>query len=287
MRRSSLWAWAGIFVACSLFWGCATVPVNLDQANYLSDSESPPEAAKPGTAPRVYVTKPPGKVAERVVTEKELQQVSEKDPEMSRVVCLEILARLNGKAREYVAQDVKHKRRIKAPSDFRAFRNWTPLPHSLAARVGLPKFVLVVKDIPFIGWYENANLKGDAQIGIGKQQAWTKSGLYRVAQKDPWHISQSYTDAYGRPALMPLALRIYGRVWIHAGDVIGGYCSHGCINLPLNPAEELYDWADIGTPVLVTDSLKNLDKDLKKNPALNPKTKSAGDPPPEKAKKKL
>ncbi len=54
---------------------------------------------------------------------------------------------------------------------------------------------------------------------------------------------------------MPWALRIYGTVWIHAGDIASGHCSHGCVNLPIFSAMKLFDWATTGTPVLIVESL--------------------------------
>jgi len=59
-------------------------------------------------------------------------------------------------------------------------------------------------------------------------------------------------------------IRVYERVWIHAGDVVGGFCSHGCINVPINSAEKLFYWADLKTPVLILDSLDRLEAELKK-----------------------
>lgn len=284
MKTHSIWKWFGVLLTCASFWGCATPPsppVQFDAMDYpLPEEPSPRQTAsfKRSTPPRL--TKPNLTITERIVTEHELERISAKDPSMSRVFCLDILARLNGKARNYIADDIRSKQRIKAPADFFAYRYWTPLPRDLAGRIGVPKFILIVKDIPFIGWYENAGLKGDSQICIGKMWGWTHAGYYSVLQKDPDHISQSYTNAYGQPAFMPFALWIYARVWIHAGDVTGGYCSHGCINLTVAAAESLYDWADIGTPVLIIDSLKDLDKGIKKYSALNPKPKvETGSPP--------
>jgi hypothetical protein len=69
---------------------------------------------------------------------------------------------------------------------------------------------------------------------------------------------------------MPYALHVYGHVWIHAGDVVDGYCSHGCINVPLRQAQELFEWAERGTLVLIVQSLKDLDLQF----AANPKTSS-------------
>jgi hypothetical protein len=80
----------------------------------------------------------------------------------------------------------------------------------------------------------------------------------------------TYPNAYGYPSFMPWALHVYDRVWIHAGDVIGPNCSHGCINVPIAHAETLYNWTDIGTAVVITESLKNLGKDIKTAHSIQP-----------------
>ena len=41
---------------------------------------------------------------------------------------------------------------------------------------------------------------------------------------------------------------IHGAYW---HDKFGQPWSHGCVNLPLDQAEKLYLWADVGTPVIV------------------------------------
>ena len=157
---------------------------------------------------------------------------------------------------------------MKVPYDFRACMTWTPLPHGIAQIAGHSKFILVAKDIPFLGWYEEGKLVGDTYVCIGKKPEWTKAGLYRVREKVVDQVSSSYRNAYGEPALMPYAMRIYGRVWIHCGDVTGGYCSHGCINLPLDAAVQLFKWADQRTLALIVDSLDDLKQALEKHPEL-------------------
>jgi hypothetical protein len=132
-----------------------------------------------------------------------------------------------------------------------------------------------VKSLPFAGWYEKGHLLEDTYICIGKKGEWTKAGLYKVLKKDEHHVSASYRNAYGQPALMPWALRIYGHVWIHAGDIEGPNCSHGCINLPLQPAAKLFDWAGADTTVLVIESLKDLDQKLPRRPVKSTPDKAS------------
>jgi hypothetical protein len=191
----------------------------------------------------------------RVISEKELERLYQKDKTLSPSVSLRILAKLNARDFDYIAQDIRDGKPIKVPNDFNAFRSWTPLQKYIPDVADLPKFILIVKDIPFIGWYENGKLVGDSYICVGKVAGTTREGLFTVKEKDISHVSRSYPNAWGVPAPMPWALRVYDTVWIHAGDIVAGYCSHGCINLPIFPAMSLFAWAAPGTPVLIVDSL--------------------------------
>jgi hypothetical protein len=201
----------------------------------------------------------------RVITQKELERLSQKDPELSPSICLRLLAKLNARDFDYIAQDIREGKPIRVPNDFNALKKWTPLQKYIPDVADLPRFILIVRDMPFIGWYENGRLVGDSYICIGKVEGTTRDGLYTVKEKDLKHVSRSYPNAWGVPAPMPWALRIYETVWIHAGDIVGGYCSHGCINLPIFPAEKLFAWARPGTPVLIVDSLEAVPSVLAKN----------------------
>lgn len=224
------------------------------------------EARKDAPPPKVSYTGNvwgPG-LTRRIITEKEIEGITKRNPDLTRRMCLEILGRLNSKSHFHIPDDIKRKQKLRVPRDFAAYKDWTPMPKGIFEAAEVPKFILIVKDIPFIGWYEKGRLVGDAQVSIGKLPHWTKEGIYKVEEKDADHYSMSYKNVYGQPAPMPFALRIYGHVWIHGGDILGGYLSHGCINLPLDPSEQLFNWAEIGTVVLIVDSLKKLEKDLQK-----------------------
>ncbi|MFZ2445307.1 MAG: L,D-transpeptidase [Syntrophobacteraceae bacterium] len=195
---------------------------------------------------------------ERVLTARELDRVGARDPDLSPSIAKRLLARLNARDFDYIDEDIRNGRTIRVPNDFTAFKTWTPLPKYLPEVAGLEKFILIAKDIPFIGWYERGRLVGDTYICIGKREGMTAAGIYTVKEKDRNHVSRSYPNAYGQPAPMPWALRIYELVWIHAGDITGGYCSHGCVNLPLFPAMKLFDWATRGTPVMIVESLREV-----------------------------
>jgi len=195
--------------------------------------------------------------SERVFSQRELDRLGDRDQELSPSAALRILARLNARDFDYIAEDIREGRPIKVPYDFEQFKTWTPLPKYIPDVADLQKFILIAKDLPYIGWYERGKLVGDTYICIGREDDWTRPGIYTVREKDKEHVSKSYPNAYGEPAPMPWALRIYETVWIHAGDITKGYCSHGCINLPIFSAMRLFDWAAPGTPVLIVDYLKD------------------------------
>ncbi len=278
--------WISLIVLL-LISGCAKAPVNTEQFDPINDEAEVAPVAKPPqkapSSPKAPV-KPAGKdlsTVRRAITEKEVRKLQEKDHWLEFDRCIEILCRLNKKDKEYIREDMKRKRPLTVPKKFSSYKDWSPLPGNIAGAAKFPKLILVVKNIPFLGWYQNGRLVDDTYVCIGKMNTWTKRGLYRVKAKDPAHMS-TYPDAYGYPAFMPDALHIYDRVWIHTGDVIGPNCSHGCINVPIAPADRLYDWADVGTAVLITESLKDLGRDFntarleKPNPQKAPSVKEKG-----------
>jgi hypothetical protein len=262
--------WFGLPIIFLLLSGCALKrpPVYIPPYDEVENGswEQPTAATpqSPRSQPSTTSTKTKKELAtvQRTITEKELRKLQEKDPELDFYQCLAILSRLNKKDKEYIRADMKNKKRLKVPRDFAAYKEWSPLPRTITGIGKIPKFVLIVKDIPFLGWYGNGKLLNDTYVCVGKMRTWTKRGMYRVKEKDPNHMSD-YPNAYGEPSLMPLAMKIYDRVWIHAGDVIGPNCSHGCINVPLSHADKLYTWAEIGTVVMITESLKDLGSDMK------------------------
>ncbi len=207
----------------------------------------------------------------RTITNQELLRLRDKDPDLTLSRAWDILARINVRASYHIYQDIQDGSPLKVPYDFTAYKDWSPLPKNVTGFESFQKSILIAKDIPFLGWYENGRLMGDSVVCIGKEAPWTKAGLFRVKEKDIDHVSRSYPNIIGEPAPMPYGLRIYDRVWIHGGDIPRGNCSHGCINLPLRVAEDLFHWADYNTVVLILNTLDDLDRFLRKDPANPPR----------------
>ncbi len=261
-----------LYLMLSIALGMATWSYAGEESRQLSRQGSgpaDPKTLEELTSPRdsVSVNKPrrvsrDPRLTFRVVSEKELLRKRDNDRELTLGRTWEILARINHKAVHYITRDIKDGVPMHVPNDFAAYKDWSPLPRQIEELASVRKFILLVKDIPFLGWYEHGHLAGDSVVCVGKQGAWTRAGSYRVKNKDIDHISRSYRNYYGEPSPMPFGLRVYGHVWIHAGDIASGYCSHGCINLPLRVAEELYNWAERNTPVMIVESLEALERSL-------------------------
>ena len=158
---------------------------------------------------------------ERVITEDELLKLERYCPALDVNTSREILARLNTKEQFYIRDDMRHGRKLKVPNDFNTYKDWSPLPVQLPAGLRFARFILIVKDIPFLGWYESGVLLNDSQACIGNSAQDTRTGFYQIEDKDAEHVSRSYPDDFGKPAWMPFSLHIYEAVYIHAGNVFG------------------------------------------------------------------
>ncbi len=260
MKTAGMWRWSGLLVLLVFLAGCAKTYVQYSEYDFPVHSEGHDNFA---TAPRAQ---PPARKAattdrgwtERVLTERDLARISAADPELSPSVVKQILSKLNARAPYYIDDDIKAGRPIKVPNNFAAFKEWSPLEHYLPELKDIPQFILIAKDVYYLGWYQYGKMVGDTYICVGKEDDWTRAGLYSVREKDAEHISRSYKNAFGVPAPMPNALRVYEHVWVHTGDIEHGNCSHGCINLPLMPSQALFNWAKIGTPVLIVNSRNDI-----------------------------
>lgn len=245
--------WPVAVVFCLMFWGCS------GNQGLRHRPASPPPAQTGGIRPPLPEISDWG-WRERLITEDELNQLELADPNLNPSATHRILARLNGKADYYIYEDIRKSRPLRVPNDFRAYSGWTPLPRQTDHLAHLSKAILVVKDFPFIGWYEHGKLAGDSLVSLGRPGEETEAGVYQILDKAADKYSLSYRNDFGEPAWMPWAMRIYSTVWIHAGDIAGPYCSHGCVMLPMDPAEHLFHWSDDKTVVVIVDSLAHLNQ---------------------------
>lgn len=94
-------------------------------------------------------------------------------------------------------------------------------------------------------------------ISTGKRSTPTPKGTFAVRNKVP----RAWSKAYGlyMPWWMAFTAQGHGmhelpewpNRYKEGANHLGTPVSHGCVRLGIGPAKELYDWAPVGTPVIV------------------------------------
>ncbi len=91
-----------------------------------------------------------------------------------------------------------------------------------------------------------------APVSTGTTGRETPAGVFAVIEKDKDHHSTMYDDAW-----MPNMLRItWNGIALHGGPLPGYAASHGCVRMPFDFAEKVFDQAPLGMRVIIspTDS---------------------------------
>jgi hypothetical protein len=86
-----------------------------------------------------------------------------------------------------------------------------------------------------------------APVSSGQKGRETPAGVFSVIQKDADHHSNLYDDAF-----MPHMQRItWSGIALHGGPLPGYPASHGCIRMPYDFAERLFDETRLGMRVII------------------------------------
>jgi lipoprotein-anchoring transpeptidase ErfK/SrfK len=86
-----------------------------------------------------------------------------------------------------------------------------------------------------------------APVSSGQKGRETPAGIFSVLQKEAEHYSNMYDDAY-----MPHMQRLtWSGIALHGGPLPGYAASHGCIRMPYDFAERLFDATKLGMRVIV------------------------------------
>ena len=114
-----------------------------------------------------------------------------------------------------------------------------PAGHPIMAVVSLSNQRVTIYDA--IGWIMRA------PVSSGRKGYETPAGIYSVIQKEVEHYSNLYDDGY-----MPFMQRItWSGIALHGGPLPGYAASHGCVRMPVEFAERLFDLTRIGMRVIV------------------------------------
>ena len=128
--------------------------------------------------------------------------------------------------------------------------NFGQLPHQSAASGKLMEIDL--DNMKTRLWENGRVVKTFEVAGKGNPKSNpTKEGLFSVLTKEPNHFS-SLSHVW-----MPWSIRYSGSYFIHewpywpGGSLITSKYSAGCVRSYQGDAKEIYDWVEIGTPILV------------------------------------
>ena len=114
-----------------------------------------------------------------------------------------------------------------------------PAGHPVMAVVSLGNQRVTIYDA--IGWIMRA------PVSSGRKGYETPAGIYSVIQKEVEHYSNLYDDGY-----MPFMQRItWSGIALHGGPLPGYAASHGCVRMPVEFAERIFDLTRIGMRVIV------------------------------------
>jgi lipoprotein-anchoring transpeptidase ErfK/SrfK len=90
-------------------------------------------------------------------------------------------------------------------------------------------------------------------ISTGKDATPTRPGIFKIQIKQA--KSRMRGEGYDVPNV-PYAMYYEGNYAIHGAywhRRFGTPVSHGCVNVAVNHARWLFDWASVGTPVIIND----------------------------------
>jgi hypothetical protein len=124
------------------------------------------------------------------------------------------------------------------------------------------KVITVDRSEQMLYAFDGNDLFMETSISTGLELTPTPQGTFTVFKKTPSRYMQgplpnladrSYYDLPGVPWNLYFTHQgavIHGAYW---HDSFGSQYSHGCVNLVPNVARDLYNWADLGTTVIVKD----------------------------------
>jgi L,D-transpeptidase catalytic domain len=114
-----------------------------------------------------------------------------------------------------------------------------PVGQPIMAIVSLPNQRITVYDAK--GWILRA------PVSSGQSGRETPAGIFSVIEKDADHHSNLYDDAS-----MPHMQRLtWSGIALHGGHLPGYPASHGCVRMPYDFAEQLFDMTQMGLRVIV------------------------------------
>ncbi len=115
-----------------------------------------------------------------------------------------------------------------------------------------PLVITVDLQARVISVFRNGYEIGAAAALLGTSSHPTPTGTFPILAKERHNVSEKYNNAP-----MPWTMRLtWDGIAIHGGSTVElGYASHGCVSVPDAFVSRLYDIADVGDVVIITDGV--------------------------------
>jgi L,D-transpeptidase catalytic domain len=126
-------------------------------------------------------------------------------------------------------------------------RNEGPVASIESRNMGEPIMAIVSLRSQQITVYDSRGWILRAPVSSGQKGRETPAGIFSVIEKEAEHYSNLYDDAY-----MPHMQRLtWSGVALHGGHLPGHPASHGCVRMPYDFAERLFEVTKLGMRVIV------------------------------------
>jgi hypothetical protein len=124
----------------------------------------------------------------------------------------------------------------------------SPVEATAPREAGEPIMAIVSIKSQRVTFYDADGWILRAPVSTGTTGRETPAGVFAVIEKDKDHHSTMYDDAW-----MPNMQRItWNGIALHGGPLPGYAASHGCVRMPFDFAEKLFDKTQIGMRVIIS-----------------------------------
>src|SRR6202042_1884940 len=123
-----------------------------------------------------------------------------------------------------------------------------PTEATAPREAGEPIMAIVSIKSQQVTFYDAGGWIFRARVSNGTTERETPAGIFALVEKDKDHHSTMYDDAW-----MPNMQRItWNGIALHGGPLPGYAASHGCVRMPYDFAEKLFDKTHIGMRVIIS-----------------------------------
>src|SRR6476659_2190691 len=124
----------------------------------------------------------------------------------------------------------------------------SPKEATAPREAGEPIMAIVSIKSQQVTFYDTEGWILRAPVSTGIKERETPAGVFAIVEKDKDHHSSMYDDAW-----MPNMLRItWNGLALHGGPLPGYAASHGCVRMPYDFAEKLFNKTRIGMRVIIS-----------------------------------